>query len=84
MRFIASLRFALNDSYLFLKKGVVGGAASNHPLHLFISLNACHSERSEESHNINQTVLILRYKNVLLFDYFVLLCSLAIITNKNN
>ena len=59
MRFIASLRFALNDRHLFLREGVVGGIASNHPLPPPDTLNTCHSERSEESSSFNRTLIIL-------------------------
>ena len=55
----SSLHFVslrMTDTCVF-KRGVVGGAASNHPPLLPDSLNTCHSERSEESHNFSWTLL---------------------------
>jgi len=46
----------MTDTCVF-KRGVVGGCASNHPPRLSNSLNACHSERSEESHTFSRSVM---------------------------
>ncbi len=49
-RFFATLRFAQNDNYLDNKgKGVGSGFTTSNPLTLSITINCCHSERSEES-----------------------------------
>jgi hypothetical protein len=42
------------------EEGVVGGHASNHPLLPATTLNVCHSERSEESHTFNRTLMIIK------------------------
>ncbi len=41
-----------------IEDGVVGGCASNHPILHFYSLNACHSERSEESPAFSPSAVI--------------------------
>ncbi len=57
MRFFASLRFAQNDSYLdYLGEGAACGSATSSPLTLQNIVTCCHSERSEESQKIFQTV----------------------------
>jgi len=62
----SSLHFVtlrMTDTCVF-KEGVVGGTASNHPFFPVNSLNACLSERSEESPSFNRTVM-LKYINVM-------------------
>jgi hypothetical protein len=61
----SSLHFVslrMTDTCVF-KEGVVGGTASNHPLLPLNSLNACHSERSEESHTFSRSVVIIYKEN---------------------
>ena len=55
----SSLHFVslrMTDTCVF-EEGVVGGTASNNPLLPLNSLDACHSERSEESHTFSRSVL---------------------------
>jgi hypothetical protein len=46
----------MTDTFVF-EDEVVGGCASNHPILPFNSLNACHSERSEESPTFSRSVV---------------------------
>ena len=55
-----------------VEEEVVGGTAANHLLLPFNFLNTCHSERSEESHSLSRTVMIL-YKYIVwqISDWFL-------------
>jgi hypothetical protein len=55
----SSLHFVslrMTDTWIF-EEEVVGGSTSNHLLLPFSSLNACHSERSEESLAFSRSIV---------------------------
>jgi tRNA-dihydrouridine synthase B len=69
---------------------VVGGCAANHLLLPLNSLNNCHSERSEESHTFNRTVIInlakitqLTIADISLGDYPLFLAPMEDITDPS-